>query len=126
MAQYGIAPRTSFTLWNRRHAYGAATFTRERPFMDDELLLLDMFAPVIHAALAKPVIEAVNKKIGLGKGEILCLKLAADGLTSEDIASETPFTVDTVTSYLKSATKKLKCNNRSQAIAEALRRKIIE
>jgi DNA-binding CsgD family transcriptional regulator len=125
MDHFGIAPRTAFTLWSRGRVYGAATFTRQKPFSDDEMLTLDMFVPVIHSALAKPVMDAVNQRLGLSKGEILCLKCAADGLTSEEIASDSAYTVETVNSYFKSATKKLKAANRTQAIAEAIRLRII-
>jgi DNA-binding CsgD family transcriptional regulator len=126
MDHYSVAPRTAFTFWNKGRVYGAATFTRQKPFSDDELMTLDMFAPVIHSALAKPVMLAVNQRLGLSKGEVLCLKCAADGLTSEEIASDTRYTVETVNSYFKSATKKLRAANRSQAIAEAIRLKLID
>jgi len=126
LAYSDIAPRTSLTLWKRGKLYGAATFTRKKPFSENELATLEAFAPAIHSHLALPVIKAVNSRLGLGKGEILCLRLAAAGLTSEEMVAESPYTFDTITTYLKSAARKLKAANRTQAVAEAIRRKIIE
>lgn len=125
MKAYDIAPRTSFTFWKNGRPYGAATFTRRKSFTDDELLTLDFFAATIHSALERPVIEAINARLGLHKGEILCLCLAGQGLTSEEIAADTALSVETVNTYLKTATRKLKAHNRAHAIAEAIRRKII-
>ena len=122
---YDIAPRTAISLWNGDRMYGSATFTRERPFSDHEIETLHAFVPAVHSTLSKPVIAALNAGLGLTPGELTCLRWAAHGLTSEDIAREDRFTVETVNSYLKSATKKLKARNRSHAIAEAIRRKII-
>jgi len=46
-------------------------------------------------------------------------------LTSDGIAKATGYQVDTVNSYVKSAVKKLGASNRTQAIAEAIRRRLI-
>jgi LuxR family transcriptional regulator len=61
----------------------------------------------------------------LSKGEMACLAQASLGLTSEGIAKSTGYQLDTVNSYVKSATKKLGAVNRTQAIAEAIRRRLI-
>lgn len=61
----------------------------------------------------------------LSEGELLCLKLASFGKTSEEIAGATSYTPDTVNTYIKAATRKLEAKNRGHAIAEALRRGVV-
>ncbi|MDO9415080.1 LuxR C-terminal-related transcriptional regulator [Pararhizobium sp.] len=57
--------------------------------------------------------------------EIECLRLAADGKSSEDIAICLGVSTLAVSSYFKSASEKLSAVNRLQAVARALRLKII-
>jgi DNA-binding CsgD family transcriptional regulator len=61
----------------------------------------------------------------LSNGEMACLQLASRGLTSQEIAIESGYTVDTVNSYIKLSTRKLGVSNRIEAIAEGLRRRLI-
>jgi DNA-binding CsgD family transcriptional regulator len=119
--RFDIAPRTGFTLWNSRGAYGGAVFTRKHAFSEDEITLLSSFVPVLHREAARPALAALSRCIGLSRSELECIRLAAQGLTSDDIAEETPLTRETVNTYLKSATKKLKARNRTQAVVHALR-----
>ena len=123
---YAIAPRTTFTFWNRGRMYAAATFTRQTRFSDEELQALNIMAKAVHGYLAQPIIQAINRTLGLTRGEVICLRSAAEGLTSEEVAAEVGYSVETVITYLKSATKKLNAGNRTQAIAQAIRRGIIE
>ena len=53
------------------------------------------------------------------------LAFASKGLTSSEIASETSLTVETVNTYLKSATKRLSARKRVHAVSEEIRRKIV-
>jgi DNA-binding CsgD family transcriptional regulator len=64
-------------------------------------------------------------QLGLTKGELACLAAASRGLTSEAIAAKTGYRNDTVNSYIKSSIKKLGAANRTQAIVEAMRRRLI-
>jgi DNA-binding CsgD family transcriptional regulator len=123
---YAVAPRTTFSFWSRGQMYGAATFTRDRPFDEAEIQVLSVLAKAVHGYLAYPVVQAINLRLALTKGELLCLRGAAEGLTSEEIALRVDYTLETVNTYLKSATKKLSAGNRTQAIAQAIRRGIIE
>jgi DNA-binding CsgD family transcriptional regulator len=119
--RFDILPRTGFTLWNSRGAYGGAVFTRKTPFTEVEIQLFSSFVPVLHREAARPALQALSRCIGLSRSELECIRLAAQGLTSDDIAGETPLTRETVNTYLKSATKKLKARNRTQAVVHALR-----
>ena len=123
--RYEVAPRTSVTLWRDGKPYGGAVFARKRSFSQSELETLSLFAPLVHATLSDLAITVANRRFGLAPGELACLALAAGGLTAEEIAAETRYTCDTVATYLKLATKKLGAANRTEAVAIAIRRKIV-
>ena len=57
----------------------------------------------------------------LTEREIVCLQMAGDGHTSEEIAEKLGLSVHTVNAYLGTATTKLDSVNRIQAIAKAIR-----
>lgn len=58
--------------------------------------------------------------------EIECLKLTAEGRTSEEIAARLGLSVHTANQYLANTGRKLNAVNRMQAVAKALRARIIE
>lgn len=62
----------------------------------------------------------------ISKRELECLKLAANGYTSEEIARLLKLSVHTANQYLTSTTQKLDAVNRMHAIAKALRMGLIE
>ena len=61
----------------------------------------------------------------LSSREIECLRWAAAGKSSDEIAIILGISVYTVSSYFTSATRKLEAVNRMQAIACAMRLKLI-
>lgn len=62
----------------------------------------------------------------ISKRELQCLKLTANGLTSEDIARRLGLSVHTANQYLASTTQKLNAVNRVHAVAKALRIGLID
>lgn len=62
---------------------------------------------------------------GLSRRDIECLRLTADGLTSEQIAERLGLSVHTANQYVSAATEKLDAVNRMHAVAKALRAGII-
>ncbi|MBZ5763447.1 LuxR family transcriptional regulator [Rhizobium sp. VS19-DR104.2] len=123
---FGVFNRTILPILRDATVYGAVTFTRSTPFDDDELTFLALVAETIHTAVTKPLMEKfAAEHLRLSKGEMACLSNASLGLTSDGIAKATGYQVDTVNSYVKSAVKKLGAANRTQAIAEAIRRRLI-
>ena len=62
----------------------------------------------------------------ISKRELECLKLTANGYTSEDIARLLKLSVHTANQYLTNTTQKLDAVNRMQAVAKALRMGLIE
>lgn len=123
---YDIKPRVAVPLKRAGRPYGCVTVTRAIPFRDTELDYLRFLAEPLHDAMSTVFVELVRPKLRLTVGEIRCLENAALGRTSEDIADRTPYTLETVNSYFKSAARKLGAANRSHAVAEALRRRLIQ
>jgi DNA-binding CsgD family transcriptional regulator len=62
----------------------------------------------------------------MSKREIECLRLTANGLTSEEIAAELGLSVHTANQYLTSSAQKLNAVNRIHAVAKALRAGLID
>ncbi len=62
----------------------------------------------------------------ISKRELECLKLTANGNTSEEIAKLLKLSVHTANQYLTQSTQKLNAVNRNQAVAKALRLGLIE
>lgn len=123
---FNVQNRTLFPVRRIEIVYGAVCFTRSRPFNKEEIDFLSFVAEPIHTAVTKPLMTRfATGEMKLSKGELACLWQASRGLTSEEVAAATNYQPETVNSYLKSAIKKLGCSNRTQAIAEAIRRRII-
>ncbi|WP_111563639.1 LuxR family transcriptional regulator [Rhizobium sp. AN80A] len=123
---FGVHNRTIVPVLRDSTVYGAVGFTRMTSFDADEIAFLSLVSESIHTAFTKPLLERfAADQMRLTKGEIACLAQASLGLTSEGIAKATGYQVETVNSYIKSATKKLGASNRTHAIAEAIRRRLI-
>ncbi|MQY46929.1 GAF domain-containing protein [Rhizobiales bacterium RZME27] len=127
MSSFGVRNRTLFPLKRGEHLYGAITFMRTTRFDADEIDFLKRICEVTHVAMTKPLMDRfATDTMRLSSGELICLRLASHGLTSERIAAESGYQVDTVNTYMKSAVKKVGATNRTEAIAEAIRRRLIE
>lgn len=123
---FGIHNRTLFPIRRGDVTYGAITLTRATPFEPDEIAFVEVVAEAIHSAITQPLRDRfAAEQMKLTPGELACLMQASFGLTSEDIARVTGYQTDTVNSYIKQAVKKLGVGNRTHAIAEAIRRKLI-
>jgi LuxR family transcriptional regulator len=84
-------------------------------------------AEPLHAAVTKPIMDRfAASQLRLTKGELLCLKMASRGLTSEEIAVASDYALETINSYLKSAVRKLGTSNRVEAVAEAIGKRLID
>jgi LuxR family transcriptional regulator len=122
----GIHNRTLFPIRRGDVNYGAITITRATPFEPDEIAFMEVVAEAIHSAVTQRLRERfAAEQLKLTPGELACLTQASFGLTSDEIARSTGYQTDTVNSYIKTAVKKLGVSNRTHAIAEAIRRKLI-
>ncbi|MCJ8150898.1 MULTISPECIES: helix-turn-helix transcriptional regulator [Shinella] len=123
---FGVLNRTLFPVRRGDVVFGAVTFSRTMPFGDDEISFLTDQAEVTHRVITRPIMEKFSAQtMKLSDGEIACLRYASLGKTTDDIATASGYTPDTVNSYIKTAIRKLGAYNRVHAIAEAIRRGII-
>lgn len=126
LRSYEVGQRLQIPIARDGIVYGGVCFTREKPFTASEQELLVFFAEPLHRAITQPLMDRfAASALRLTAGEIRCLELASQGLTSEEIGDASDYRTETINSYVKSATKKLGAANRSHAIAEAIRRRII-
>ncbi|NTF59585.1 LuxR family transcriptional regulator [Agrobacterium rhizogenes] len=124
---HSIRNRILFPLCRKDAVYGAVCFTSVRPLTQGEFEFLSLMAEPLHAAVTKPIMDRfAASQLRLTKGELLCLKLASRGLTSEETAVASDYAVETVNGYLKSAVRKLRASNRVEAVAEAIRKGLID
>lgn len=123
---HGIGTRSVVAFFRGDFGYAAAAFTRETPFDAREIFLLETIGQAIQAELAAAYIANMTLHAGLSAGEIACLRAVAKGLSGDEAARDTGFTAETLATYIKSATKKLGAANRTHAVAEAIRRKVID
>ncbi|QND46032.1 LuxR family transcriptional regulator (plasmid) [Rhizobium lusitanum] len=124
---HGIRNRILFPLSRKDAVYGAVCFTSTRPFTQGEFEFLSLMAEPLHAAVTKPIMDRfAASQLRLTKGELLCLKMASRGLTSEEIAVASDYALETINSYLKSAVRKLGASNRVEAVAEAIGKRLID
>ncbi|MEO5759908.1 MAG: helix-turn-helix transcriptional regulator [Mesorhizobium sp.] len=102
-------------------------------FMGSEIALPQEALYEIHArcfslfaAVARIRPGDAGKTRAISKRELECLKLTANGNTSEEIARLLKLSVHTANQYLTQSTQKLNAVNRNQAVAKALRLGLIE
>ncbi|WP_137933474.1 helix-turn-helix transcriptional regulator [Mesorhizobium comanense] len=80
----------------------------------------------LFAAVARIRPGDTGRMRSISKRELECLKLTANGNTSEEIARLLKLSVHTANQYLTQSTQKLNAVNRNQAVAKALRLGLIE
>jgi len=126
MRSFGIFNRTMVPISRGEIIYGAVCVMRNERFTNTEINFVAMVAESLHRAFTAPLMAKFGKQeLNLTEGELACLRAASSGKTSGQIAAVVGFQVDTVNTYVKSASKKLGASNRVEAIAEAIRRRLI-
>lgn len=106
--------------------YGGVGFSRQEAFSEDEITHFELLAPALHGAATRQLMERfAAQHLRLTLGELECLRLASQGLTTQEIAAATGFQPRTVDSYIKASAEKLKSHGRLGATCEALRRGLI-
>lgn len=102
-------------------------------FFGRDISLSNETMPDIHARCFG-LFEAVSRirssdaaqAPAISKRELECLKLTANGLTSEQIAVALKLSVHTANQYLTNSTQKLNAVNRTHAVAKALKLGLFE
>jgi two-component system nitrate/nitrite response regulator NarL len=86
-----------------------------------------VLAPEVHSGLVRELRDRDRPAASLlSERESQVLKLIAEGRSNPEIAQELFISPSTVKTYVKSVLDKLGVNDRSAAVAEAMRRGIIE
>jgi DNA-binding CsgD family transcriptional regulator len=106
---------------------GAMALFTEPCHLDDEAICRAHLACFeLYQAEIRSAPESAAGLPVLSKRELECLKLTADGLTSEEIAGRLGLSVHTANQYLANTTQKLNAVNRMHAVAKALRSGLFE
>lgn len=102
-------------------------------FIGDDLALDEQTLCGIHAGCHALFAELAPQRPlsgvtapAMSKREIECLRLTANGFTSDDIAASLGLSVHTANQYLTSSAQKLNAVNRIHAVAKALRAGLID
>lgn len=94
-----------------------------RDIMLDNDQCLDVHARCfsLFGAVATMMSGDLSKLPAISRRELECLKLTANGMTSEQIATALKLSVHTANQYLTNSTQKLNAANRTHAVAKALK-----
>lgn len=123
---YGLAASTALLMHSTTCDPYLMVFSGTRaPLTRAELSELHFSALQLFECLEKTFVAASTGREKLSSREIECLRWAAAGKSSDEIAIILGISVYTVSSYFKSVTRKLQAVNRMQAIAIALRLRLI-
>lgn len=125
-----LSPGTSgiaFPVHADRGQCGLVVFLgSEITLSDDSLYEIHARCFALFAAVARIRPGETGRTRTISKRELECLKLTANGNTSEEIAKLLKLSVHTANQYLTQSTQKLNAVNRNQAVAKALRLGLIE
>lgn len=123
---HGLSTSTAFLLHSTTSDPYLMMFSGIRkPLSRPELAELHFAALQLFECLEKTFAAATAGREKLSSREVECLRWAAAGKSSDEIAVILGISVYTVSSYFKSVTRKLKAVNRMQAIAIAMRLRLI-
>ncbi len=123
---YGLCASTALLMHSTTSDPYLMVFSGTRaPLTRPELTELHFAALQLFECLEKTFVAATASREKLSSREVECLRWAAAGKSSDEIAIILGISVYTVSSYFKSATRKLQAVNRMQAIAIALRHRLI-
>lgn len=123
----GAGPGLVLPLCDEQARRGLAVFHGPRLAATEEAVL-DVHAAchALFAALVDVQPLPEGDAPAMTRRELQCLKLTANGLTSEDIARHLGLSVHTANQYLSNTAQKLNAVNRIHAVAKALRGGLIE
>lgn len=106
---------------------GYVVFAGHDIAVDDALLCdLHIRAFRLFALVARLRLAQSETAPSISRRELQCLKLTANGKTSEEIADRLGLSVHTANQYLAATTHKLNAVNRMHAVAKALRMGLID
>lgn len=105
---------------------GLAIFFGETPGLSDDMLIdFHLRCVELFCALIDVTTASARKMPVMSNRELDCLRLSADGKTSEEIAELLRLSAHTAKQYLTAAASKLDAVNRTHAVSKALRMGLI-
>jgi DNA-binding CsgD family transcriptional regulator len=105
---------------------GLAVFFGETPGLSDEMLVeFHLRCVQLFSALIEVTTASARRLPAMSNRELDCLRLTADGKTSEEIAELLHLSAHTANQYLTTAALKLDAVNRTHAVSKALRMGLI-
>lgn len=116
----------AFPVYADRGQAGLVVFHGQQIVLDGTLYETHARCFSLFAAVTRLKPIAAGRGLTVSKRELECLSLAANGLTSEQIAAELGLSVHTANQYLANTAQKLNAVNRMHAVAKALRLGLIE
>lgn len=120
-------PGLALPLFGEEGITGYAVFAGAQMALDEALLCdLHIRAFRLFGAIARLRLAQADAAPQVSRRELQCLKLTADGKTSEEIAERLGLSVHTANQYLATTTQKLNAVNRMHAVAKALRMGLID
>ena len=126
---FGVAAGITIPIYGRRGDIGLFSVARRWEITADKDLRTELkqrvhyFAPFIHEAIQRTVLSADGNPIiveQLTPRERDCLSMAAEGMTSGQIAEMLNVSTRTVTYHVQNATSKLGVHGRQRAIEKAV------
>lgn len=111
----------AFPMASEHGGAGLAIFATGSTYDDETLSSAHMGCYALFDEHARTRNRAEAQLPPLSKRELECLKLTADGLTSDEIACRLGLSVHTANQYLANTAQKLNAVNRMHAVAKALR-----
>lgn len=126
-APAGAMPGIALPVSIARGRSGAVVFHGGDMAIDEDRLC-DLHARcfALFADVALQRIQDCSRDQPVSKRELECLRLTANGSTSEEIAGSLGLSVHTANQYLTNSTHKLNAVNRIHAVAKALRSGLID
>jgi DNA-binding CsgD family transcriptional regulator len=110
-----------FPVPTERGGGGLAMFADPRHLTDETIPQAHMECFELFKSVCGVEPAGLAGQAPLSKRELECLRLTADGLTSQEIAGRLGLSVHTANQYLANTTQKLNAVNRMHAVAKALR-----
>lgn len=118
---YQLSPHWLFSVPERGGLAGEIWVGRFKPLSPQEEGVIASLALPLVRSLSARYQRASGRPRRLTPREVQCLRCASEGRTSEEIARLLAIAPTTVETHFKHATAKLNANNRSHAVAEAIR-----
>jgi DNA-binding CsgD family transcriptional regulator len=122
MEPLGIEDDLIVLLPAEEHTTAGFSFTRDQPFTDRDLTILELLAPHLARARARMRLQAVRRESDLTEREWEVLEWVAKGKRNKEIASLMGVSVNTVRKHLEHVFPKLGVRTRTAAVAKAFSR----